>query len=341
MRFLSLTLLVFITMPVLAFDYPESRREGTTNTYHNVVVADPYQWMEDWSSAEVKSWSAAQNEVSRKYLDGLPRRDEIAKHVEAVISGDTVSYYSVQRVGDKAWFMKYAPPKQQPFLITIDADGNPESERIIYDPVTADESGSTSVEWFKVSPDGKLIGIALTVAGAEIAPQGCSQTSKRRDVVTQIRHFAVDHVAGEGNEIRVEALYLPDYALYERAADGETHVKVADLEDPQPLQLGRQARDRYTDALHTDVAPGAPQTIPDQGSRQADDALICCIEHERSAHRINRRRTPEGVFAGNRSQSRSALRTAATVSLTVSPSNIRRPVSISNRIAPNAQISER
>ena len=169
MRCLSFILLVFIASPVLAFDYPESRREGTTNTYHDVVVADPYQWMEDWSSEEVKSWSTAQNQVAREFLDGLPKRDEIAKHVEAVISGDTVSYYFAQRVGDKAWFMKYAPPKQQPYLITIDADGNPDSERIVYDPVTADESGSTSVEWFKVSPNGKLIGIALTVAGAEIA----------------------------------------------------------------------------------------------------------------------------------------------------------------------------
>jgi len=169
MRYLLFTLLAFLAMPVQAFDYPESRREGTTNSYHDVVVADPYQWMEDWSSTEVKTWSAAQNEVAREFLDGLPKRDEIAKRVEAVISGDTVSYYSAQRVGDKAWFMKYAPPKQQPYLITIDADGNQDSERVVYDPGTNDESGSTSVEWFKVSPDGKLIGIALTVAGAEIA----------------------------------------------------------------------------------------------------------------------------------------------------------------------------
>jgi prolyl oligopeptidase len=169
MRHLFVSLLVLIATPVLAFDYPESRRESTTNTYHDVVVADPYQWMEDWSSEEVKNWSTAQNAVAREFLDGLPKREEIAKNVEADISGDTVSYYSAQRIGDKAWFMKYAPPRQQPYLITIDADGNPDSERIVFDPETADESGSTSVEWFKVSPDGKLIGIALTVAGAEIA----------------------------------------------------------------------------------------------------------------------------------------------------------------------------
>ena len=169
MRFFAFVSTFIFALPVFSMDYPDTRQEDTSNTYHDVTVADPYQWLEDWSSAEVKSWSTAQNSVARGHLDALPYRDAIGKRVEAVMGGDTVSYYSVQRVGDSAWFMKYAPPKQQPFLVQIDADGNPDSEKVVYDPVTADESGSTSIEWFRVSPDGKLIAIALTVAGAEIA----------------------------------------------------------------------------------------------------------------------------------------------------------------------------
>src|SRR6056300_1283962 len=115
----GMTLLVFLSLSAFAFDYPESRRENTTNSYHGVEVADPYQWLEDWSSEEVKAWSASQNEVARGFLDELPKRAEIAKRVDSVISADTVSYYSGQRIGDTAWFMKYAPPKQQPFLIQI------------------------------------------------------------------------------------------------------------------------------------------------------------------------------------------------------------------------------
>ncbi len=158
-----------ISLPAMAFDYPEARRENTVDTYHGVKVADPYQWLEDWSSEEVKAWSASENEVARRFLDGLPNRAEIAKRVDSVVSADTVSYFSGQRIGDKGWFMKYQPPKQQPFLIEIDADGNTASERVVFDPLTNDESGSTSVEWFRVSPNGKLVAIALTVAGAEVA----------------------------------------------------------------------------------------------------------------------------------------------------------------------------
>jgi prolyl oligopeptidase len=150
-------------------DYPDSRRENTTNSYHGIKVADPYQWLEDWSSAEVKAWSGQQNAVARNYLDALPHRKEIASRVEAVVSADTVSYYSAQRVGQDAWFMKYAPPKQQPYLVKVNASGDPSSEKIVFDPEVADESGSISVEWYKVSPNGQLLAIALTRAGAEIA----------------------------------------------------------------------------------------------------------------------------------------------------------------------------
>jgi len=169
LHFPGLILLGFLSLSAVAFDYPESRRENTTDIYHGVKVKDPYQWLEDWSSDEVKSWSASQNEVTRKFLDALPKRAEIAERVDSVVSALTVSYYFGQRIGDTAWFMKYAPPKQQPYIIQISSDGNPASERIVFDPLAADESGSTSVQWFRVSPNGKLMAIALTVAGAEIA----------------------------------------------------------------------------------------------------------------------------------------------------------------------------
>jgi prolyl oligopeptidase len=169
MRYLTAFLCFLLTVPAWAMDYPKSRRVDTVNSYHGVEVQDPYRWLEDWSAPEVKAWSASQNEVARQFLDQLPHRADIAKRVEAVTSADTVSYYSAQRVGEKAWFMKYAPPKQQPFLVQIDADGNLASEQLVFDPAVADESGSTSVEWYEVSPNGKLLAIALTTAGAEIA----------------------------------------------------------------------------------------------------------------------------------------------------------------------------
>lgn len=169
MRIKILVAATLATITAFAADVPETRRETATNTYHGTEVEDPYQWLEDWSSQEVKTWSAAQNEAARSILDDLPHRDAIATRVEAVMGGDTVSYYDARRIGDTAWFMKYAPPKQQPFLVQINADGDASSERIVFDPETFDESHSTSIEWYRISPDASKLAIALTRAGAEIA----------------------------------------------------------------------------------------------------------------------------------------------------------------------------
>ncbi len=97
MRFLIVFFSSLFFISGWAMDYPETRRMDSTNTYHDVDVADPYQWLEDWSSSEVKTWSADQNKIARDFLDKLPNHDEIAKRVEQVVSADTVSYCAVQK----------------------------------------------------------------------------------------------------------------------------------------------------------------------------------------------------------------------------------------------------
>ena len=73
---LLITSLIFVS-PIQALDYPDTPREETVNTYHEVQVKDPYQWLEDWSSEDVKAWSARQNAVAREFLDKLPNRDAL------------------------------------------------------------------------------------------------------------------------------------------------------------------------------------------------------------------------------------------------------------------------
>ncbi len=152
---------------VLTMDYPATQVENASNTYHNEVVTDRYQWLENWNSDAVKAWSRSQNEFARRYLDALPRRDDIAARVEQVTGGETVSYFSGQRLGERAFFIKYQPPREQTFLVELAADGS--GERTIFDPTIFDASGATSIEWYRVSPDGKLLAVALMEGGAEVA----------------------------------------------------------------------------------------------------------------------------------------------------------------------------
>src|SRR5882724_6377730 len=57
--------------------YPVAPRGTVVDEYFGRKVADPYRWMEDLDSAEVKSWVEAENRLTSGYLKALPRRETI------------------------------------------------------------------------------------------------------------------------------------------------------------------------------------------------------------------------------------------------------------------------
>jgi prolyl oligopeptidase len=55
--------------------YPPARRVEQTDEYFGTQVDDPYRWMEDVDSAELKTWVDAENELTQSYLAQVPGRD--------------------------------------------------------------------------------------------------------------------------------------------------------------------------------------------------------------------------------------------------------------------------
>ncbi len=51
---------------------PRAPRRPVVETHHGVEVQDPYRWLEDSQSPEVKAWSEAQAAAARTWLDALP-----------------------------------------------------------------------------------------------------------------------------------------------------------------------------------------------------------------------------------------------------------------------------
>ena len=66
-------------MPTLPLHYPATRTVDASDTFFGTKVPDPYRWLEDSSSSEVKAWMDAQNHLARSYLDALPGRAALAQ----------------------------------------------------------------------------------------------------------------------------------------------------------------------------------------------------------------------------------------------------------------------
>lgn len=58
-------------------------------------------------------------------------------------------------------------PAQQPVLITLNDQIDLKSERVVLDPNQLSRDGSTSIDWFVPSADGKLVAVSLSEKGSE------------------------------------------------------------------------------------------------------------------------------------------------------------------------------
>ncbi|MCC7109237.1 MAG: S9 family peptidase [Deltaproteobacteria bacterium] len=144
-----------------------TRKVPVVDTYHGVSVSDPYRWLESAEAPEVRAFMDAQNVHARAMLDKIEGRGVIEGRLREILSAATVSYGSVIEVGGQLFAIKNEPPKQQPFLVVMPGPDAPEKERVVVDPNRMDAGGKVSIEWFRVSPDGKRVACSMSSGGSE------------------------------------------------------------------------------------------------------------------------------------------------------------------------------
>ena len=66
--------------------YPAAERAEVVDVYHGEPVADPYRWLEEMDSPEVRGWIRAQNDHSLPLLRSVPQRDAIEAHLTVVFA---------------------------------------------------------------------------------------------------------------------------------------------------------------------------------------------------------------------------------------------------------------
>jgi prolyl oligopeptidase len=145
----------------------ETMRQPVTTTYHDVAVTDDYRWLEDASSEETKMWTKAQHERTMGHLTALSSYRGIRERAEEVIGAQATSHSELRYGGGTYFALKHQPPKQQPFLVAVADLDDAASERVVVDPNALDASGSTTIDWYVPSPDGRRVAVSLSEHGTE------------------------------------------------------------------------------------------------------------------------------------------------------------------------------
>ncbi len=175
---------------------PPTAVKTVIDSYQGTPVSDPYRWLEDASDPAVQRWSDAQNLRTRRYLDALPSRPAIKDELSRLIFATSPSYYGLKRSGSALFAMYNQPPKQQPMLAVMDLSADPASARVVLDPNAMNAKGTTAIDWFVPSPDGKLVAVSLSEGGSEDGTLHVFEVGAGKEIDAPIPHVQYPTAGG-------------------------------------------------------------------------------------------------------------------------------------------------
>ncbi len=145
---------------------PVARIEPVSETFFGQTVVDPYRWMENPKDAEWEPFMRGQDTHARSVLAGIPGRDALKRRI-AELSGGTAIAYGVQSAGGNL-FYQVRPAGADNFKLAV-RQGASGPERVLIDPTAMKSSDGkhVSLDWWRASPDGKLVVYGLSPAGSE------------------------------------------------------------------------------------------------------------------------------------------------------------------------------
>ena len=175
---------------------PATPKKPVTDEYQGVKVQDDYQWLEKDDDPEVKAWSDTQNQHTRAYIDKLPDRAAIEKQLTEWYAKTSPSYSSLVSRPGILFAMKFQPPKQQQMLVTLASPDDLKSEKMVLDPNALDAKGTTAIDWFAPSRDGKYVAISISQGGSEDGTLHIYETATGKALPDTIAHVQYPTAGG-------------------------------------------------------------------------------------------------------------------------------------------------
>ena len=161
---------------------PSTPKRPIVDTYYNVKVIDNYRWLEDGASPEVKQWVAEQNAYTAAWMDKLPQRDPILDYLKQRMKASHTGYGGFEVRNGRLFALRFDPGKAGPALVVFSSPEDKASERPIFDTTTFEPGKAFQVDWYSVSPDSKLAGLALSTGGSEDAALYVIDTASGKQV---------------------------------------------------------------------------------------------------------------------------------------------------------------
>src|SRR5262245_48378359 len=150
---------------------PQVRQQVVEDTLHGVTIRDPYRYLEDSNNPETKQYVRDELAYTRSLLDPLPGRAEIHARLQELLNTGTVGIAHVGQRGPKAqnhyFYTRRKPGQNQPVLYV--REGLTGKDRVLVDVNAMNTEGTTALDWWHPSHDGKYLCYGISENGSEIS----------------------------------------------------------------------------------------------------------------------------------------------------------------------------
>jgi prolyl oligopeptidase len=163
--------------------YPSARRADVIDDYFGTKVADPYRWMEDLNSPELKRWVDAENALAFRYLNALPHRDALQARITELWNYPKVT--PPQYEGGRWFYSRNTGLQRQPVVFARERLEGPET--VVLDPNSLSPDGSIAVSAFVPAPDGRHFAYGQSQGGSDWSTYHVRELGTGRELPDVIR----------------------------------------------------------------------------------------------------------------------------------------------------------
>src|SRR5688572_7631457 len=175
--------------------YPESKKVDQVDDYFGTKVADPYRWLEDETSNEVKAWIEAQNKVTFAYLDRISYREKLKARLTELYNYPRIS--APFRRGDTYFFTKNdGLQNQSVYYIQKGVNGTPEE---FLDPNKFSADGTSVLSAFSLSKDGKYLAYGISTGGSDWVTLSLMEVATRKKLTDEVKWMKASGVSWQGD----------------------------------------------------------------------------------------------------------------------------------------------
>jgi prolyl oligopeptidase len=143
--------------------YPPTPKQEVVDHLHGESIADPYRWLENGESAETRRWTEQQNAFTEAYLAAVPGRERIGARLEQLLGIGVLSVPTPAR--GRYFYLRREGKQNQPVLYW--RQGQAGADRIAVDPNCLNSAGTTALDWYYPSLDGRVLAYGLSENGSE------------------------------------------------------------------------------------------------------------------------------------------------------------------------------